>query len=284
MNVHMLTSGVGLMLLGGSVYYAASIDTLVPAVGEPKLQPKERVTSLALDVPNIADFARYYGEEGRDDAWRDMNPFVPWADRIAERDRRKKKDHRSKNPEVATVLPPPPERKPEPKITMPVWIEPKIGDTPDGFPRLVSVVAAGEDVRLRVRFGKQGDVVPMQVGGQSNGWTLESIVDSVAMFRNVDGVLFPAKLAVTGQMELSAAGGTSGGTTIPTAGGDTTSPTPTTAAGGDANARMAQMILQQMEATPQGRAALKKFPNLRERILKDPNGALEFIKGGSKKP
>lgn len=266
MNPHQPTVLLGLAIAAGSFFLVWQVDTTLPHVDPPGQPQKARIQKQDLDVPGIAEFEDYYGRKEADERWRDLNPFIPWADRLAQRTRLQREGM------VAEVqpqeLPPPPKKKKEPKIVIPQRVLPEIDAVADGTPRVAGVVDSALVFTLWVRFGQAGTPVPMSLGDEHNGWRLDDVVDGQAIFINGDEVVLPVPLGVTGQMYLQQADAGSGGTPTPV---DEVVP------GGTDQAGLGQMVIKRMEATPEGRRALENIPGLRERILANPNQALQFL-------
>ena len=184
----------GLFAVGVGII-AFTVETEQPLLDEPKQSSGSEVQRLYVDVPHINEFESYYGSDG--DAWRDVNPFVPYAYRfetpVPDREQPLVEDHqevkeREGQGRKAGGLPLVDDLPKIPRLQPAVYKQPNI----------VGVLHAGGRTQLRVQFEQNAAVVPMRVGDQADGWFLKEIRGGIACFEDRGQSEYHIGLNVTG--------------------------------------------------------------------------------------
>jgi len=271
MNMHQLSVLMSAGLIAMAVFLLMQIDPRMPHLERPALTSAQRVSFVAMEVPEIRSFEHYYG--GEKQAWRHKNPFVPFKVREAERQALQRETDR--RPQVAQR---PPVKLPEPPVAYdkPVIepIEPVAVPALPGSaaqpPRVVAIVDGLDTLVLRVRKGEEER--EMAPGDAIAGWTLEGVRDGAAWFIDPDGAehRFPIGEGSSGVTVI--AGGASAGA------GNGPVDAPRDDPGAGSTDPRVQSLLRLLDASPKKEQLLRRFPNLRQRIRRNPQAVIDLLR------
>ncbi len=177
MNPHQLTVLAAVAVLLGSITWMSIAETPVFSPGAPRSTATSPAL-LAASVPPIGDFDREFHVNID-------NPFVPYAERKADREAH---GPRMKSPPTNTVGPTPPPTTPpvvaEPaKLVLPTR-KPQRDDTPE----CIGILRHGPSGQAVVMTKNASEAVrPLAVGEVIAGWTLRAIGAGVVTFERPDG-------------------------------------------------------------------------------------------------
>lgn len=275
MNLHQLPLLVSLVLIAAAGALLALVDGGMPLVRDPRIPSTEAAKEVRLEVAEIEAFAHYYGDE--DDAWQDLNPFIPFGERQKERDqlvqRRQRRNQRDDPVAVAQVptLPEPPQRQapvPKPKLK-PL---PKLSSSDIATPQVVGFISGPNGRSIKARFG-DGPVLELQPGDSHSGWTFVDVRGGTAFFLDAEGVEHGFFIAdpVGGITSLGAVDHLTGGGAPGTSAAGSLPSMPST--GG---ADIAELI-KQIQADPRGRAMLQANPDLQQMLQANPERAMNLF-------
>lgn len=174
----LLAYAVGDLLFGGR----SPVD-----LPEPKWSG-DPVRFQDVDLPPIAAFTYYYGND--DDEWADLNPFVPYVNRRAERDRRREgpRVDLGDGQRLVGNLKPPDEEIELPPLN-PFTAPPLATIDQLVFPEILGALTIGRAHLLLVRY--DGQEQQLTIGETVGPWRLRAIERSEAVFSDDNGERYP---------------------------------------------------------------------------------------------
>jgi hypothetical protein len=157
----------GLLLMAAAVNAILS-ETVQITLGRMTYQG-DPLVRMRASVPDIGVFESFNVN--------DDNPFIPYHLRLTERAKvgQRRTEQASGRPIVKPVVKPGGVVLVKPKPAPPPLTFPRLNASAADAPRAMGMIGNAENTMLLVRQGEGGGLLPVPIGGTTNGWTLMAV-------------------------------------------------------------------------------------------------------------